>query len=90
MKCYLISYDLRKTRNYEALYEAIKSFGPWGKINESTWIIGSYQSAVQIRDYLLNFIDSDDRLFIVKSDREAAWQNVMADNQWLKNTLSNR
>ncbi|MDI1224175.1 MULTISPECIES: hypothetical protein [Acinetobacter] len=90
MKCYLISYDLRKTRNYEALYEAIKSFGTWGKINESTWIIGSYQSAVQIRDYLLNFIDSDDRLFIVKSDREAAWQNVMADNQWLKNTLSNR
>ena len=90
MACYLITYDLRRTRNYEALYNGIKSYGTWGKINESTWVIASYQPATQIRDYLLNFVDSDDRLFVIKTTSEAAWQNAMADNQWLKNTLSTR
>jgi hypothetical protein len=87
MKCYIITYDLRKTRNYEPLYNAIRSFGTWGKINESTWAIVTYQDSSQIRQYLLNFLDSDDRLFVIKSGGEAALQNVIADNQWLQQNL---
>ena len=87
MKCYIITYDLRKFRNYDALYNAIKSYGTWGKITESTWAIVTYQNTAQIRDYLLNYIDNDDRLFVLKSGGEAAWQNVIAENNWLQQHL---
>lgn len=84
MTCYLISYDLRGTRNYNDLYKEIKSFSNWAKITESTWAVVTDSSAVQIRDRLMRVIDSDDRLFVVKSGVEAAWINVICDNDWLK------
>ncbi|OAV72244.1 hypothetical protein Barb4_00032 [Bacteroidales bacterium Barb4] len=87
MKCYLIIYDLRKYGNYDALYEAIKSYGTWGKIAESTWAVVTSQSAAQIRDYLLRFLDNDDRLMVIKSGAEAAWKNTIAKNEWLKEQL---
>ena len=88
MNTYLISYDLRKPgRNYQGLYDAIKSYGTWGKINDSTWIIKTSDSAVDIRDYLSIQIDYNDSLFIVKTAREAAWRNVKAKTEWLKNNL---
>lgn len=87
MKCYIITYDLRKFRNYDALYFAIKSYGTWGKITESTWAIVTNQSTAEIRNYLLNFIDNDDRLFVIKSGGEAAWQNTIAENHWLQQHL---
>lgn len=87
MKCYIIIYDLRRVRNYDALYDAIRSYGTWGKITESTWAVVTTQSAAQIRDYLLNFLDNDDRLMVIKSGAEAAWQNAMANSQWLKEQL---
>jgi hypothetical protein len=89
MKCYLIIYDLRKYRNYEELYQAIKSYGTWGKITESVWAIVTTQNSVQIRDHLLRFLDNDDRLMVIKSGGEAAWQNAIANNQWLKEQLPN-
>ncbi|MEQ9468291.1 MAG: CRISPR-associated protein Cas2 [Ekhidna sp.] len=88
MKSYIISYDLRSPgRNYNALYDAIKSYGTWGKVTESTWAIITTQSAAQIRDYLLKHIDVNDRIFVIKSGGEAAWRNVIAENDWLKKHL---
>lgn len=87
MACYIISYDLRKNRNYEPLYEAIRSYPNSAKITESTWAIVTSNSAVQVRDRLMRIIDSDDRLFVVKSGVEAAWINVICDNSWLKENL---
>ena len=88
MNTYLISYDLKQPgRNYQGLYDAIKSYGTWGKINNSTWIIKTYNSAVQIRDYLLQHIDYNDSIFVIKTERESAWRNVRANNEWLKNNL---
>lgn len=87
MKCFIITYDLRFQRNYESLWNAIKTYNKWGKITESTWAIVTEQSASEIRNYLTQFIDNDDRLFIIKSGGEAAWKNAMANNAWLKENL---
>ena len=87
MACYIISYDLRKDRDYESLYEAIKSYGTWAHITESTWAVVTSQTAVQVRDYLLSHMDQDDGLFVVKSGIEAAWKNVICRSQWLKDNL---
>ncbi|MDP3583401.1 MAG: hypothetical protein Q8S39_15795, partial [Ignavibacteria bacterium] len=88
MKCYIIIYDLRNPgRDYKSLYEAIKSFGTWGKITESTWAIVSTLSSFQIYEFLSKHIDNNDRLFIIKSGKDATWLNAIADNEWLKKHL---
>lgn len=88
MNCFIITYDLcTPGRDYSSLYGALKAFPKWGKITESTWAVVSDSNAIGIRDYLLGFIDSNDRLFVIKSGREAAWNRALADNQWLKDNL---
>lgn len=88
MATYIISYDLKKPgQNYEKLHEAIKSYGTWAKINESLWAVVTASTAVEIRDKLLAHIDSNDRLFVIKSGVEAAWRNSICKNEWLKERL---
>jgi hypothetical protein len=89
MACYIVSYDLRKPgRNYEKLYEGIQSYTTWAHINESLWaVVTASHTATQVRDYLSQFIDSDDRIFVIKSGVEAAWRQAMCKNEWLKEHL---
>ena len=88
MACYIISYDLRTPgQNYEALYNAIKAYGNWAKINESLWAVVTQQTAAQIRDNLNQHIDSNDRIFVLKSGMEAAWRNSICKTEWLKDNL---
>lgn len=87
MTCYIISYDLRNNRDYDALYDAIKSYPKWAHIVESTWAVVTSRTAVQIRDHLTTILDDDDRIFVVKSGTEAAWRNCICRNKWLKDNL---
>ena len=87
MPAYIISYDLRQQRDYDSLYEAIKSYGTWAHIAESTWAVVTSSSAVAVRDHLSKHVDADDRIFVVKSGVEAAWRNVICRNEWLKEHL---
>jgi len=88
MTCYIISYDLLKPgQNYQSLYGAIKSYTRWARINQSVWAVVTNNSAVQIRDHLLNHLDSNDRIFVIKSGVEAAWRNVKCKTEWLKENL---
>lgn len=88
MATYIISYDLRKPgRDYEDLYDAIKSYGAWAHITESTWGVVTTRSAVQVRDHLTKHLDSNDGIFVLKSGGEAAWRNVICKNKWLKDNL---
>ena len=86
--CYIVSYDLRQPgRNYNDLYEALKSFEGWGKLTESCWALITKRDSVEIRDILLKYIDANDRLFVMKGGKEAAWRTLIADNEWLQNNL---
>ena len=88
MRVYQISYDLRKQRNYNALYERIKKLGHWGHILESSWVVATNLSATQIRDDLLQTIDSDDGLLVTRLSGEAAWYGLGANiDRWLKEKL---
>ena len=88
MSSYIISYDLRKIRDYTSLGSAIKSYGTWAKITESMWIIVSNQTTVQIRNFLSRYMDDDDRLFVAKYGGSAAWKNIIASNEWLHKNLN--
>jgi hypothetical protein len=89
MKVYQISYDLRKQRNYEALYELIRSYGGYCHALESSWLITTQQSATQVRDYLSQALDRDDHLLVTRLQGEAAWIGLVDElSHWLKEQLN--
>ncbi len=84
----VISYDLRKQRNYQQLYDAIASLGNAEKVLESVWYVNSAYSVVQCRDYLRRYIDSDDGLVVFDCTNNA-WATSNAStsimNFWWNN-----
>lgn len=85
MSSFIISYDLISNKDYNALYDAIKAYGTYAHILESVWIIRSSGSSVSIRDNLVSYIDSDDKLFVAKLDGQSAWRNLSNEiSNWLK------
>jgi hypothetical protein len=85
----LITYDLiTPGKDYEKLWAAIKSYSSWCKVTESCYIISSSSTCTQIRDYLKQFIDNNDRLFVANLTGETAWVKVQCKNDYLKNILN--
>ena len=84
--CYLVSYDLRKVRDYRSLNEAINTYSVKAKILESFWAIVTTKTAVQLRDHLRQHIDGDDGLFVCLSGKEAAWVGI-STSEWLKKNI---
>lgn len=89
MNSYLITYDLNKPgQNYNDLYEAIKKIGLWWHCLDSTWIVKSDKTAVQIRDSITPHIDSNDSLLVAHLSGEGAWIGFSDQcSSWLKNNL---
>lgn len=84
---YLITYDLKTPgKDYNPLYDAIKSIGDYYHPLESTWLVKSHSNANSISTSLRAIMDNNDYLFVVnisKQDRQGwlpktAWE-------WLKN-----
>ena len=64
MALFFLSYDLRKARNYQTLYNELSSFKAV-RILESSWCFNRINTnAASLRDYFKGFIDSDDGLII--------------------------
>lgn len=64
MKSYLVSYDLKKNRNYQKLYDALDVMGA-KRILESTWFFKERNTnSDYLRDYFKTVIDSDDVLIV--------------------------
>ena len=88
MSSKIIEYDLRHPgRNYDALYNAIKNYGTWARITESTWFINTTETCVQVRDKLSKQMDSNDRIFVGELSGVAAWKNTICESRYLKNNL---
>ncbi|MBN5437467.1 hypothetical protein H0S68_00340 [Serratia sp. AXJ-M] len=84
MSVYQINYDLRKQKDYSSLVERIKSYGTWCHPLESTWIIVTNQSAVQVRDHLKAVMDSDDGLLVTRLQWEWAGYGLSKEiSDWL-------
>lgn len=86
---YLVVYDLRGlNKNYDGLIKRIEEFPTSLKINNSSWLIVTSFSAVDVRDILKEYIDSDDSLFVGKLTGEAAWYNADSKPDDIKNALN--
>ena len=85
MKLYQITYDLRKQRDYQSLHQRIKAYGTWCRPLESTWIVPTNQSAVQVRDNLFAVMDADDGLLVTRLQGDAAWYGLAVEEaKWLQ------
>lgn len=73
--------------DYNSLIEAIKSYGTWAHITESTWAIVTEKSSSDVRDHLVNYINKGGRVMVVKSANVGSWRNVICSNEWLKKNL---
>jgi hypothetical protein len=87
MNCYIISCDMAEGGDYDALFDAIKSYRIWAHITESTWAVVTDDDHKEIRDNLEQYLPKGSRLFVVKSGTAAAWRNVICRNEWLKKNL---
>ncbi|AZV56046.1 CRISPR-associated protein Cas2 [Clostridium sp. AWRP] len=84
----IVSYDLcAPGKDYKDLIDFIKSYSVWARVTESTWIIGTDETCVSLRDKLKQYTDSNDRLFVAALTEEAAWYNVKCDTDYLRNNL---
>jgi hypothetical protein len=64
---YLVTYDLKKPgQDYKDLHEAIKGCGTWWHYLESTWLLKTSLTATQIFERLQPYLDSNDRILIIR------------------------
>lgn len=89
MASVLITYDLiTPGKKYSELHNAIKALGSWWHCVESTWIIKSDLSVVQIRDALKKHVDANDKLLVLGLSGVGAWVGLDKNcSDWLTSNL---
>lgn len=87
---YCVSYDLRQPdRNYEDLVTGLKSFGTWWHQSGSVWLIVSSKKASDIREYLKQFIDENDKLFVIRvTNNWAGYGFSHREYNWLRENFT--
>jgi hypothetical protein len=89
MTIYMIGYDLhpKQGETYDELIAAIKQVGTdWWHCLDSTWLVVTSKTSVQVRDELRAHIKSDDQLLVVAyAPANSAWFGFRDKCQeWLK------
>ena len=87
MANYLISYDIIGDKDYEELFEAIKSLANgYSRPLKSVWIIGHKGEAIDIVRALSPYIDNDDKLFVTLVTKDTSWTKSLKNStrEWLK------
>jgi len=86
----LVGYDLNKSgQNYTELIEVLESDyeSSWHEL-DSTWIIKTSKTCVQVRDDLLPLIDDNDELLVVELTGAVAGCGFTDEaTSWLQNNL---
>jgi hypothetical protein len=88
-KSLLIGYDLnRPGQDYDTLIKEIKALGGWWHHLDSTWIVRTPKTSVQVRDILQRHIDIGDELLVAELSGSAAWVGFNeSGSKWLKENL---
>ena len=92
MTIYMIGYDLhpKQGETYDELIAAIKNVGSnWWHCLDSTWLVVTTKTAVQVRDELWMHMKPDDQLLVVAyAPPNSAWVGFKDSCQsWLKNNM---
>ncbi|MBL28927.1 MAG: SinR [Rhodospirillaceae bacterium] len=89
MAHYLVSYDLRKNRNYVDLWQKLEGWRG-ARILESLWLVSLNQTASDVRDALHATVDDDDRLVVIELKNGSGWacRHAMPEGvKWLQKNI---
>ena len=90
MPTYMVSYDLKtQGKDYSALVKALQEgYRNYWHCLGSTWLIVADQNHTQVRDYLVQHIDTNDRLIVADLGGNAAWHGFSEEcSNWITNNL---
>ena len=89
MSIYIVGYDLNKPgQDYTDLTNALKAYATWWHNLDSTWIIETNDTPVQVRDNLAQYLDKNDELLVAVIKAPAAWKGFNKNvSDWLLNHL---
>lgn len=90
MNTLLVGYDLnRPGQDYSSLFAAIKAAGAWWHHLDSTWLVRTSLTPVELRDRLRHHVDAGDELLVMDvTGRPAAWAGIPdSGGDWLKQNL---
>jgi hypothetical protein len=80
MALYILSYDLRKQRDYQPLWDELGKFHAV-RILESDWCFNRINTDTKgLRDYFKKFIDSDDGLLVAEVNDWATYKAIKTPN----------
>lgn len=85
-----INYDLRKPgRDYQPVYNYIKSFSDWARPLASLWLVRTNKSASTVRDELKKLVDTNDEVAIFNVTG-VAWATNFSDasTEWMHQNMS--
>ncbi|HEY0922448.1 hypothetical protein [Rheinheimera pacifica] len=76
-----ISYDLNSPhQDYNAVFEAIKSLGPWACLQKSLWYVKTDKTSEEAARFIRAKQDSNDSLVVINAaNNEAYWYNIPED-----------
>lgn len=89
MKTYIATFEINDSSRRQKVKEHLQSYSYYCPIHENAWAIKTEKKSVDIRDAINSLTTSDDRVFVIRTGTEAAWQNIYGDknSEWLKNNL---
>jgi hypothetical protein len=91
MTVYVIGYDLHPTKGetYEELTSAIRALGNYWHCLNSTWLVVSNLTALQICNTLWKQMKRDDQLLVVAyAPHNSSWAGFTGDCEtWLKKNM---
>lgn len=86
-RLYIVTYDLNNPgRNYENLLKRIKAYNGWARLVGSSYLVLTEQTATQIRNNLVQELDSNDKIYVSLMGNSAAWKGLGDEvSNWIKN-----
>ena len=81
--------DLSKPgREYSGLLEYLSSFNSWTRALDSMWLIRTSKSEETVRDELMRFLDSNDRVVVLDVTEDAWAANFTSDStNWMYSNM---
>ena len=91
MAVYIITYDLKGETDgqaYQKLISLIKEEQVWACLGESSYLICSNQTAVDLRDKFSSVLKPSDLLYVGVVNAPAAWHGFSKEvSNWIKEKL---
>ena len=88
MGLFVVSYDLRKKKDYQTLWDEMERLGGHKPLQSVYLLNVDVDAAGNLRDHLAQFIDDDDQLIVVPFSKKPAHQKAnQGTNDWIKNNV---